>query len=64
MYSDLKVPVDPEVVQFENIFRRIKYARQEKLITYTFNAAAQAAFIKAHDQLCTRKIQIPDDEDR
>ena len=64
MYSDLKVPMDPAVVKLENIFRRIKYSHQDKMATYTFDDAAQAAFIEAHDKLCTRKLQIPDDEDR
>lgn len=63
MYSDLKVPMDPTVVRLEDIFRMIKYAHR-KMIEYRFDDAAQAAFIRAHDELCTRKISIPDDEDR
>ena len=60
MYSELKVPMDPTVVRLEDIFRRIKYAHQ-KMIEYRFD---DAAFIRAHDELCTCKISIPDDEDR
>ena len=63
MYSDLKVPMDPTVVRLEDIFRKIKYAHQD-MIVYTFDREAQAAFIRAHDELCSRKISIPDDEDR
>lgn len=63
MYSDLKVPMDPTVVRLEDIFRKIKYMHQD-MIVYTFDGEAQAAFIRAHDELCSRKISIPDDEDR
>ena len=63
MYSDLKVPMDPTVVYLKDIFRMIKYAHK-KMIDYRFDDAAQAAFLRAHDELCTRKISIPDDEDR
>ena len=63
MYGDLKVPMDPSVVHLEDIFRRIKYAHQ-RMTVYTFDDAALAAFIRSHDELCTRKISIPDDEDR
>ena len=52
------------MVRLEDIFRMIKYAHK-KMIEYRFDDAAQAAFIRAHDELCTRKISIPnDDEDR
>lgn len=63
MYADLKVPMDPTVGSLEDIFRRIKHAHQE-IVVYKFDAAAQIAFIKAHDELCRRKIATPDDEDR
>ena len=45
MYSDLKVPMDPAVVQLENIFRRITYAHQDNMATSTFDDAAQTAFL-------------------
>ena len=63
LYSDLEVPMDPTVVHLEDIFRRIKYAHQ-KMIEHRFDDAAKAAFIRARDELCTRKMSIPDDEDR
>ena len=63
MYSDLKVPTDPTIVRLEDIFRKIKYAHKD-MIVYRFDDAAQVAFITAHDELCSRKISIPDDEDR
>ena len=62
MYSDLKVPMDPTVVRLEDIFRKIKHAHNN-MVVYTFDDDAQAAFIRAHDDLCSRKISIPDDED-
>ena len=34
------------------------------MVVYIFDDDAQAAFIRAHDELCTRKISIPDDVDR
>ena len=34
------------------------------MIVYRFDDAAQVAFITAHDELCSWKISIPDDEDR
>ena len=38
--------------------------KHEKKITYTFDDAAKSVFIQAHDDLCTRKTSIEDDEDR
>ena len=63
MYGELKVPMDPTVGQLEDIFRRIKAAHQNEIV-YTFSDDAQVVFIRAHDDLCTRKISIKDDEDR
>ena len=63
MYADLKVPIDPTVGRLEDIFRRIK-DEHKKNVTYKFDAAAQSSFIEAHDKLCQRKLNIPDDEDR
>ena len=63
LYADLKVPMDPTIGSLEDIFRRIKRAHQE-MVMCKFDAAAQAVFIKAHDELCRRKNAIPDDEDR
>ena len=34
------------------------------MIVYRFDNEVQAVFIRAHDELCSRKISIPDDEDR
>ena len=62
MYSDLKVPMDPSVVKLEDVFRRVKCAHED-MVVYSFDDDAQAAFIRAHDELCTRKISIPDDDD-
>ena len=61
MYSELKLPMDPTVGHPKYIFRRIKDAHHNKVI-YKFDAA-QAAFIRAHDELCTQKVAIEDDED-
>ena len=54
--------MDPTVVKLEDIFRKIKYAHKD-MVVYRFDNNAQAAFIRAHDELCSRKISIPDDED-
>ena len=63
MYAELKVPMDPTVSRLEDIFRRLKHVHKDKH-TYKFDDAAQAIFIEAHDKLCRRKMNIPDDEDR
>ena len=52
--------MDPTVVKLEKVF---KFAHKD-MVVYHFDDNAQAAFITAHDNLCTRKISIPDDEDR
>ena len=52
--------MDPTVVKLEDVFRKIKYARKD-LVVYNFDDDAQAAFIRAHDEFCTRKISIPDE---
>lgn len=54
--------MDPTVVKLEDV-RKIKYAHKD-MIVYNFDDDAQAAFIRAHDKLCTHKISIPDDVDR
>lgn len=62
-YPDLIIPMDPTVAKLEDIFRMIKDSHKSKCF-YKFTDRAQDVFIKAHDNLCERKVAISDDEDR
>ena len=62
-YQQLKVPMDPTVPDLKAVFGAIQRAHKESVI-YTFDTEGREAFIAAHDELCDRKLSIPDDEDR
>lgn len=62
-YSQLKVPMDPAIPKLDVIFKHIKSAHSVKG-QYFYSAEAQRYFITIHDELCTRKLEIIDDEDR
>ena len=62
-YEQLKVPMDPTVPDLKAIFGAIQSAHKESVM-YTFNTQGREAFIAAHDELCDRKLSIPDNEDR
>ena len=63
-YGDLVVPMDPSAPKLENIFRVVRKHHSSQLLEYTFDVQGQQAFINFHDELCIRKVSIPDDEDR
>lgn len=62
-YADLKVPMDSTIPKLDEVFKSIKIAHLNR-VCYTFNEEAQCKFISFHDELCTRKLGIVDDEDR
>ena len=62
-YNDLMVPIDPTITKLEDIFKLIKNAHRSK-VNYTLDSDAKSYFIQVHDELCSRKLSIVDDEDR
>ena len=62
-YDQLKVPMDPTTPDLRAAFKRIKVVHQ-KMVQYTFEEGGRRAYIQSHDELCDRKLAIPDDEDR
>lgn len=62
-YSELKVPIDPDIPKLDVVFKLIKNNHQHCAV-YSFSSEAQSYFIKIHDELCDRKRSIIDDEDR
>ena len=62
-YDQLEVPMDPDVPKLHKFFKNIKDAHIEKVF-YTLSDEAKTQFISMHDELCTRKLSIIDDEDR
>ena len=62
-YDELKVPMDPTTPDLKAAFKRIKAVHQ-KMVQYTFEEGGRRAYIQSHDELCDRKLAIPDDEDR
>ena len=55
--------MDPTVADLKSVFKAIQSAHKQSVI-YTFDVQGREAFIAAHDDLCDRKLSIPDDEDR
>ena len=55
--------MDPTLPNLKRVFRRIKEVHM-KMVHYTFDEDGKQAFIVAHDELCERKLAIPDDEDK
>ena len=62
-YEQLQVPMDPTVADLKSVFKAIQSAHKQSVV-YTFDVQAREAFIVTHDDLCDRKLSIPDDEDR
>ena len=63
-YKELKVPVNPSTPDLHTVFKVIKREHSTQKLQYMFDGEAMDAFIKVHDSLGERKVNIADDENR